>query len=187
MNQIKQLLDIVRGGSFLVLDTETTGLGGDAEICQIAIIDSSGETLLDTLVKPTKPIPAEATAIHGITNEMVANAPSLPVEHIFELLSGQQVIVYNVAYDTQMLYKSVDAAQLPQVDWNVIANWYCAMEVFAEIYDDWNPRFKSYRWQTLTKACLYYGIPLVDAHNALQDCLSTLEVCRAMARRGVAA
>ena len=48
-----------------ILDTETTGLYDDAEIVEISIIDENGGVLLDTLVKPLKPIPAEATAIHG--------------------------------------------------------------------------------------------------------------------------
>lgn len=49
----------------LFIDTETTGLGDDAEIVEICIIDSHGFILLNTLVKPTKPIPDEAIAIHG--------------------------------------------------------------------------------------------------------------------------
>ena len=64
-----------------ILDTETTGLYDDAEIVEISIIDENGGVLLDTLVKPLKPIPAEATAIHGITNEMVATAPTWVAIH----------------------------------------------------------------------------------------------------------
>ncbi len=61
---------------YLFIDTETTGLGDDAEIVEICIIDSHGFIMLNTLIKPTKPIPDEAIAIHGITNEMVAFAPA---------------------------------------------------------------------------------------------------------------
>ena len=62
----------------LILDAETTGLGEDAEIVEITIIDTTGKPLINTLVKPSTPIPAEATAIHGITNEMVRHAPTWP-------------------------------------------------------------------------------------------------------------
>lgn len=41
----------------LILDTETTGLGDDAEIVEIAIIDQDKNVLLNSLVKPSKPIP----------------------------------------------------------------------------------------------------------------------------------
>ncbi|WP_374188802.1 exonuclease domain-containing protein, partial [Shewanella morhuae] len=47
-----------------------------SEIVEISIIDAvSGEILLDTLVKPVGVIPDDVIAIHGITNEMVADAP----------------------------------------------------------------------------------------------------------------
>jgi DNA polymerase III epsilon subunit-like protein len=36
----------------IVLDTETTGLGDDAEICEITILDVTGAPILDTLVPP---------------------------------------------------------------------------------------------------------------------------------------
>ena len=56
------------------LDTETTGLNDLAEIVEISILDDDGLVLLDTLVRPRRPIPADAIRIHGIRNEMVAEA-----------------------------------------------------------------------------------------------------------------
>jgi DNA polymerase III alpha subunit (gram-positive type) len=54
--------------NWVILDTETTGLY-DAEIVEIAVVDPLGEALLNTLVKPTIPIPTEVIEIHGITDE----------------------------------------------------------------------------------------------------------------------
>ena len=54
------------------LDTETTGLDKTAEIVEIAVVDDAGQILINQLVRPSKPIPAEVTLLHGITNEMVA-------------------------------------------------------------------------------------------------------------------
>ena len=59
----------------LIVDTETTGLGDDAEIVEIAVVDSQGSIVFDSLVKPSRPIPREASDIHGITNAAVAGAP----------------------------------------------------------------------------------------------------------------
>ena len=56
-------------------DTETTGLSDEDEIVHIAIVDIDGSVLIDTLVKPSKLIPSEATYIHNITNKMVEYAP----------------------------------------------------------------------------------------------------------------
>jgi len=57
--------DLLEDGNFVVLDTETTSLK-DAAIVQIAIVDSAGETLLYSLVKPDREIEAKAQEIHGI-------------------------------------------------------------------------------------------------------------------------
>lgn len=84
----------------IIIDTETTGLGRDAEICELSAIDGRGNVLIDTLIKPSKPIPADATAIHGITNEMVADAPTWnEVEHmILALLINRHALIYNADY-----------------------------------------------------------------------------------------
>lgn len=68
--------ELTRRHDWCILDTETTGLGDNAEICQIAICDCQGNSLLNTLVKPTVTIEAQATKIHGINNEMLALAPT---------------------------------------------------------------------------------------------------------------
>lgn len=181
MNQLT-IFDIIRSGDYLVLDTETTGLHSGAEICQIAIIDSNGNPLLDTLVKPVNGIPAEATAIHGITEEMVKDAPIFPSEEIYDIVKGRNVIVYNADYDVTMLYRSVEAHDNKWLEhsWRENSEWYCAMEAFARIYGDWNARYKSFKWKTLQTACGYYGIHNAGAHSALSDAMATLAVCKAM-------
>ena len=79
---------ILKDDEEMILDTETTGLGSDARICQIAAIDLHSNVLIDTLVNPECPIPADATAIHGITDEMVKDAPTL-----FDLFQDQSSVV----------------------------------------------------------------------------------------------
>ena len=175
--------DMIRSGKFLVLDTETTGLGEDAEICQIAVIDSAGAVLLDTLVKPVNAIQPGAIAVHGITDEMVADAPGWKdlTDQIQCLLSGHDVVIYNAVFDRKLMHQSAEQAGLPKIEWKNLATFHCAMLEFAPIYGDWNSYYRSYRWQTLSTAAGYYNLPVVDAHHALGDCLTTLAVCKAMA------
>ena len=175
------IIEVIKSGNYLILDTETTGLNTDSEIVSIAIIDAQGNTLLDTLVKPVQPIPADATRVHGITNEQVANLERLPVQQIYKLLNGRDVVVYNANYDRRLLQQSSNALFTSPVQWDRTIQWYCAMKHFAEIYGDWNPKYKSYKWKTLSDACHYYRIPIEGAHGALADCLMTLKVCKAMA------
>lgn len=167
----------------LILDTETTGLGEDAEIVEITIIDITGNPLLDTLVKPSKAIPAEATAIHGITDAMVMNAPNwTDVYHmVAALLSGRTVVMYNASYDARLLTQTDFIwGVIPELK-NGFADFQCAMRAYAEFYGQCSER-GGYKWQKLTAAAEQQGIKIQGtAHRALSDCLTTLSVIKAMA------
>lgn len=179
----KSFNDVIKSGDYVILDTETTGLY-DAEICQIAIIDSDGQPLLDTLVKTTRPIPTDAQAIHGISTEMVKNSPTYAelAPRIKEILTGRDVIVYNAIYDRKMLHQSAEKVGIEKVEWKEVARWWCAMEAFAPIFGQWNARHGSYKWQTLTTAARHYSVTVKNAHTALGDCLMTLGVVKAMVK-----
>lgn len=174
----------------VILDTETTGLDNQAEICEISIIDASGAVLLDTLVKPLRPIPAEAIAIHGITNDMVADAPvwSEIYQDVLALLAGRCVVIYNASYDVRLMLQSTIFAGVDRKDALAIFKAIkptvcCAMLTYAEFYGDWDDYRDNYRWQRLTNAADQQGV-VIDgqAHRALADCQLTLGVIKAMAK-----
>lgn len=181
MTNLKTFLDLIARDDYVVLDTETTGLKF-GEICQIAIVESTGDVLFDELVKTHDPIPADATAIHGITDRMVVDSPTWPDigDEIWRILAERDVVVYNAVYDRKMLHQTAERWGLLRVDWKTVATWHCAMEAAAEWNGDWNEYHSSYRWQPLTKIASGFGIPTNGAHNALTDCQMTLEVCRAL-------
>lgn len=158
----------------LILDTETTGLHGNAEIVQIAIIDCAGKVLLDTLIKPTCPIPRDASGIHGITDDRVKDAPTFVdiAPKLRELLSGATVVIYNADFDTRILEQSAQAHQLTyEVPIFGAFSYECAMEMYSQWYGDWSSYHHSYRWQRL---------PGGD-HSALGDARATLDVIKKMA------
>lgn len=188
MSDLKTFLEMIERDNFLVLDTETTGLR-QGEICQIAIIESTGAVLLDCLVKTQDPIPADATAIHGITDAMVADSPTwdLLVKPVQDMLQGRDLVVYNAIYDRKMMHQTAERAGLPKVEWKEVATWWCAMEAAAEWYGDWNSYHQSYRYQKLVRIAYLLGIPTNGAHTALADAQMTLAVCRAMLRQQEAA
>lgn len=155
---------------FLVLDTETTGLHSGAEICQIAIIDHTGQMLLDQLVKPTMPIPDDVAMIHGITDALVADQPTWRAvrERVIQLIANRVVVVYNAEFDLRLMMQSDLMCGLPIAPYSQIADFRCAMRAYA----------KGGHWIKLVHACAAHGIPIENAHNALGDCLMTLALVR---------
>lgn len=168
----------------LTLDTETTGLGEDAEIVEITVIDHEGQPLMNTLVKPARgSIPDEVINIHGITNEMVAAAPLWADinDEFMRLIAGRTVVMYNAAYDSRLIMQSQLANGLeadPMTGTHIV----CAMHGYAQMMGEYdykrgkpNKRFK------LVDAAAHVGVTNQGAHRALADCLMTLGVVKAMA------
>ena len=179
----------------LILDTETTGLSGLDEIVEIAIINARGDVILDTLIKPSKSIPAEATAIHGITNEMVANAPCWSEVHhdVCGLITRSSgFVAYNSQYDSRLIYQTAalsgGTTAFSESEAAVINNIHdCAMLLYAEFYGQWDDRRSNYKWQRLTAAAEQQGVEVIgQAHRALADSLLTLGVIKAIAAGGAA-
>ncbi|MDD5645982.1 MAG: 3'-5' exonuclease [Candidatus Bipolaricaulis sp.] len=165
---------------FLILDTETTGLLAP-ELITIAVVDHRGETVLSEAVRPAKPIEPEASRISGLTMESVADRPEFPAiaADVSRALTGRRVIIYNAAYDTQVLRNTSAryGLEVPQ-----FRPW-CAMEWFARLYGEWDDGRGTYRWQPLSKAAAYFGVAQDTAHNAVADCLTTWRILEEAFRR----
>jgi len=169
------------------IDTETTGLDEKAEICDIAVVDCDGGVILSTLVRPRYPIPEKATAIHGITNEMVKDSPTF--DEVWPLLRAlfwnRPVVTYNAAYDSRMIkqsyYALIERDNLPSA---CAFDYRCAMLLFARWYGDWDEYRRNFRWQKLERAAAYVGYPAWSAHRALGDTLATRAVVEWLAGQG---
>lgn len=169
--------------NWCILDTETTGLSALAQICQIGILDSTGETLLDTLVRPTISIEPEASAIHGLTDDAVSNAPYFDdvFLDILRAIRGRDLVIYNAEFDCRLIKQSLRARGIqlafPTSDrrqCRIFTNGgsiLCAMEKFSEWCGEWSEYHGNYWWQRL---------PGGD-HSAIGDCRATLKVIQQMA------
>ncbi|WP_193789777.1 exonuclease domain-containing protein, partial [Nocardiopsis lucentensis] len=98
--------------TFVVVDLETTGTSAKrSRITEIGAVRTRGGKVLDefsTLVDPGTLIPANITLLTGITQSMVATAPSLEevLPDLLALLTAEPdtaFVAHNAAFDTGFL------------------------------------------------------------------------------------
>lgn len=169
------------GGRVLYLDTETTGLHpATSDLLEIAVVDESGDVLLETLVRPARAREwPEAQAVHGIAPEDVAGAPSL--EDVDAMLlplieQADVVVIYNARFDLPFLpSRSQDAAHRKTA---------CAMRAYSLHVGEWSEYWSGYRWFRLTEAAAEAGHAWsAAAHRALSDAQAARSVWRFLRER----
>lgn len=163
------------------LDTETTGTGPNAEVIEVGVVDSQGEVLYSSLVKPRGPIEPAAMSVHNITPEQVANAPGWTEiwPGLRALLEGKQVGAYNSDFDLRLIKQSLTRAWLR---WDLEDNsFFCVMKLYARFIGEWDMKRASYRWHSLDMASRQTGIPLGNTHRAIDDARLTRALLHYMA------
>jgi hypothetical protein len=111
----------LRDVGFLAVDLETTGLDTrrDTIVALAAIPFVSSEPLpgFVTLVDPGRPIPAASTAIHGLTDRMVAGAPSVDrvIGDLDGLFDGRIVVGHGVDFDLTIINRERGLRGLPRL------------------------------------------------------------------------
>jgi DNA polymerase-3 subunit epsilon len=165
--------------STIFLDTETTGLGSDAEIIDLAVVDLVGNVLIDTLIAPRSPIPPETTLVHGLVDADVAGAPCWTEVYplLAELVRTRPVVVYNAGFDRRMVRVS---CELHGIDHDE-GTWHCAMQHYAA----WaavpsSHKRQRYRLHKLGNALASFGLPPGN-HRALADAQACRSLVIAMA------
>lgn len=174
----------------IAFDLETTGVDcfTDAPV-SFAFVerrarDGAVDVVIDEgLVNPGRPIPRGASAVHGITDAMVADAPVLDssIRIISERLasiwsSGGAILGMNVAYDLTMvdvLCRRLGLASLEEHGIGAVID----VLILDRHLDRWRrgPR-------KLTDLCVHYGVELSDAHSAAADAEASLCIYEAMLR-----
>ena len=122
-----------------------------------------------TLVNPGLPIPPAATHVHGISDEMVANAPPLSrvLPSFFRFLEGAVLVAHNAAFDLGFLSLHSLRLGLAPPTAPVLDSCMFARRVFTD-----QP---SHRLQSLVEA---FGLSESTFHRALADAKSCMEVFR---------
>lgn len=157
-------------------DIESTGVETQSDrIVSLSILKitpedflrSESEEWFNEIFNPIILIPKEVTAIHGITNEMVADKPRFQerAAAIHSFLAGCDLAGYNLSnFDVPILWEEFNRAG---IIWDLTG---------VRILDVSNI-FRKKEQRTLTAAVKFYcGRELTDAHDARADVTATRDV-----------
>ena len=161
---LRKNLNLSRVSSFVAIDTETTGLvPGQNKIVQISAIRFEGFTpseIFTTYINPECSIPQSATDIHGITNDMVSDAPLFEciLDSLEEFIGASTLVGHNLQFDVKFLRKfGYDNFKLNRSYFDTLT--------LSRKYDDiYNHKLYS--------ACEEHGI-YYSAHDSSEDALAS--------------
>ncbi|MDI2126112.1 exonuclease domain-containing protein [Yinghuangia seranimata] len=165
---------------FVVVDLETTGLSPETDrITEIAAVRLRGTDVLGefaTLVAPGVPVPAFITALTGISDAMVADAPPLrDVLPAFRDFARDAVLVaHNAPFDIGFLRAACAGCGEPWPHLVVVDTLALARALVSrgEVSD--------YKLATLARA---FEAPAPSTHRAVADARATAHILRALIAR----
>lgn len=153
------------------IDTETTGrdFGSDRIVEFACVVFHAGEVVAKHtwLIHPEREIPADAIAVHGITNEAVQGHPPFRdvASDIIASLKGTVPLAYNAEFDQTFLLKELSRVSL---DGNLPpasrrgVQWVDPLTWARHLHSDAKSK-------ALGAMCEALGIELENAHRATDD------------------
>lgn len=185
MDNRQHCFSMLRERPFVILDTETTGIDTTAEAVEIAITSSKGAVLLNTLIKPVGNVSEVAFKVHGITNEMLIDAPTIAevLPSIYDAVKDHIVVTYNAPFDIRILDQSCAARALPHLPNYGSQGFFCAMLEYSTWANKFDIMRQGNRFISLLNAIRREGLQPREAHRALGDCWMALDVISAVQQR----
>jgi DNA polymerase-3 subunit epsilon len=154
--------------TFVVVDVETTGLSPATDrITEIAMMKVRDSILIDefsTLINPLVPIPAEITALTGIDNLMVQDAPPARevIPHIAQFLENAVFVAHNAPFDWGFVTETALRERQIELQNELL----CTVKLSRRIL----PHLRSKSLGPVTQAL---GITIPDRHRASGDAYAT--------------
>ncbi len=170
-----------------VFDLETTGIDTDSSrivSAYVGVIDAEGMPKgVSWLADPGIEIPSGASAVHGITTERARAEGRPAAEVVAEITAvlralldqGVPIVVYNAAYDLTLLHQECLRYGIPPLgDPTPVVD--------PLVIDRAMDRYRKGK-RTLEAAAEFYGVELMDAHDAEADAVAAGRVAQAIARK----
>lgn len=162
---------LARDAPVAVLDLEMTGLSASTDrICEIAVIrgrDGVVEDEFHSLVKPAVPMSKGALAVHGLTPEILEDAPVFReiADSVARVLGDCAVVAHNVPFDMTFLQRELEEAGYHFAPAPItVDTLLMARRLFA------------FRKNNLDQVAQALGIELGEHHRALHDARATFHV-----------
>lgn len=155
----------------IVLDTETTGLDYTKEkMVEFAAVRLENGKIKDefqTLINPEQHIRKSSIAIHGITSDMVADAPTEAeaMPKILEFIGDYPIVAHNAIFD----YTFINEASLRTFGKEITNARVDSQQMFKEVYPD----LDSHGLEALTRK---FNVDLTNHHRAMADTMG-LALC----------
>ena len=164
---------------FFVADTETTGVGEQDRVCEVGWIEIDQDFNIlgrvESLIDPERLIPAEASAIHGLTNKQVENSPTMdeffsmsdPSCFGSKIVDPVVLIGHRIAFDHRFL----------KPYFTDVVQEICTLRWSRKLYPDSG----NHQLSTMIYAL---NLPLSEgAHRVMADVLTSFHLCKHVAER----
>jgi DNA polymerase-3 subunit epsilon len=169
--------EFLDGQTLVVIDLETTGLSPFFDrVCEVGIVRAQEDEILDsyqTLINPQRPISPGASRVNGLTDADVAQAPTFAElsSQVLSMVDGGILICHNAPFDLGFLESEFSRLGLSWQPGDVIDTLHIARRYF---------NFPS---NSLAAIAANLKIETPQAHRALGDALTTLQVFRHFYRK----
>ncbi|NLK37722.1 MAG: PolC-type DNA polymerase III, partial [Epulopiscium sp.] len=156
---------------FTVFDIETTGLSKERDkITEIGAVKIKNGKIVDTystFVNPERPIPAEITKLTGITDEMVADAPTIHrvLPEFLEFCKDSVLVAHNASFDVGFIRVAAETLPVPAVDHTVLDT--------VELSRALLPDLSKHKLNIVAERL---GVSLEGHHRAVNDAKATAEI-----------
>jgi DNA polymerase-3 subunit epsilon len=168
-----------------MIDTETTGRDANLDrVVEVGVVIALRGQVVSRwsrLINPGRPIPPEVTAVHGITDADVAEAPSFAeiAAELLDFIGNAIPAAYNAGFDKGFILAELDRAGLRPPAPPPIARreveWIDPLPFARELY-------KHEESRALGEMAKRLGVALVNAHRATDDAEAAIQVLYAMAK-----
>ena len=152
---------------YTIIDVETTGRTN--KITEISIFKYNGLEVVDeftTFINPNTQIPLHITALTGIDNEMVEDAPTFAdvADQILDITKDSIFVAHNVNFDYNVILNEFKSIGIPFKRKKL-----CTVRLSRKL-------LKGHRSYGLGKLCKDLNILIKDRHRARGDAEATVEL-----------